>query len=153
MPKTYYLDKRLMPNGKNGQTNLDNTLNLLTYIQQVSQPLVDSIATTINETISALTSTVVTEETYDVIPTDYRVLVDQTSLEAVTINLPTAVGITGKTYFIQAITFTDPVTVTVDGVELINNTNAIVLNANYEYVEVVAANGQWYIVNSNYTTP
>ena len=153
MPKTYYLDKRLMPNGKNGQTNLDNTLNLLTYIQQVSQPLVDSIATTINETISALTSTVVTEETYDVIPTDYRVLVDQTSLEAVTINLPTAVGITGKTYFIQAITFTDRITVTVDGVELINNTNAIVLNANYEYVEVVAANGQWYIVNSNYTTP
>ena len=153
MPKTYYLDKRLMPNGKNGQTNLDNTLNLLTYIQQVSQPLVDSIATTINETISALTSTVVTEETYDVIPTDYRVLVDQTSLEAVTINLPTAVGITGKTYFIQAITFTEPITVTVDGVELINNTNAIVLNANYEYVEVVAANGQWYIVNSNYTTP
>lgn len=153
MPKTYYLDRRMMPNGKNGQTNLDYVLNLLTYIQQVSQPLVNTSATTINQTISNLSNTVITEETYDVIPTDYRVLVDQTSLEAVTIGLPTAVGNTGKTYFIKAITFTDPVTITVDGVELIEGGTSVVLNAQYEYVEVVAANDQWYIVNSNYTTP
>jgi hypothetical protein len=95
----------------------------------------------------------VVEETYVALPTDYRILVNQTSAEAITITLPTAAGITGKTYFIQAIADADPVTITVDGIELINGDTAITLNGQYEYVEVVAANGQWFIVNFNYTAP
>lgn len=148
-----YLDNRLRVTGKPGQIRLDNALNMDKYIKTISDASADTALTTATEDIDTLRNVVIVEETYAVLTTDYRILVDQTSVEAVEINLPTAVGITGKTYFIQAITFTDPVTVTVDGVELINGETSIVLNAQYEYVEVVAANGQWYIVNSNYTTP
>lgn len=148
-----FLDRRQAVAGRSSQIKLDNHINMDKYIKKIADVSADTALTAATDDINTLRSTVIAEETYVALTTDYRILVDQTSLEAVTINLPTAVGITGKTYFIQAITFTDPVTVTVDGVELINNTNAIVLNANYEYVEVVAANGQWYIVNSNYTTP
>lgn len=148
-----FLDRRQAVTGRPSQIKLDNYINMDKYIKNIADVSANTALTAATEDINTLREVVVVEETYAVLTTDYRILVNQTSLEVVEINLPTAVGITGKTYFIQAITFTDPITVTVDGIELINNTNAIVLNANYEYVEVVAANGQWYIVNSNYTTP
>lgn len=148
-----FLDKRVTNNGREGHTGLGDSINLEKLAAKEATKLDTILLNTINQTISALTNTVIVEETYNASPDDYRILVNQTSLEAITINLPTAVGITGKTYFIEAITFTDPVTITVDGIELINGDTEIVLNAQYEYVEVVAANDQWYIVNSNYTTP
>lgn len=148
-----FLDRRQAVAGRSSQIKLDNHINMDKYIKNIADVSANTALTAATDDINTLREVVIAEKTYDVIPTDYRVLVDQTSREAVTIGLPTAVGITGKTYFIQAITFTDPVTVLADGVELINNDDKIVLNAQYEYVEVVAANGQWYIVNSNYTTP
>lgn len=148
-----YLDNRLRVTGKSGQIRLDNALNMDKYIKTISDASASTALTAATEDINTLRNTVIAEETYKAVSIDYRILVDQTSAEAIEINLPTAVGITGKTYFIQAITFTDPVTILVDGVELINGGTKVVLNAQYEYVEVVAANDQWYIVNSNYTTP
>lgn len=148
-----FLDRRQAVAGRSSQIKLDNHINMDKYIKKIADVSANTALTAATDDINTLREVVIAEKTYVALTTDYRILVDQDSAEAIEINLPTAVGITGKTYFIQAITFTDPVTVTVDGVELINNTNAIVLNANYEYVEVVAANGQWYIVNSNYTTP
>lgn len=148
-----YLDNRLRVTGKPGQIRLDNAINMDKYIKTISDASANTALTTATEDINTLREVVIVEETYVALTADYRILVDQTSVEAVEINLPTAVGITGKTYFIQAITFTDAVTILVDGVELINGGTSVVLNAQYEYVEVVAANGQWYIVNSNYTTP
>lgn len=153
MPKVYFLDKRLMPNGQKGQINLDNALNLYRYISDISTEVSNEITNdSVSELEANLKELVIVEESYSALPTDYRILVDQDG-EAVTITLPTATGITGKTYFIKAITFTDPVTITVDGIELIDGNTEIVLNDAYEYVEVVAADDEWYIVNSNYTTP
>lgn len=148
-----YLDNRLRVTGKSGQIRLDNAINMDKYIKTISDASASTALTAATEDINTLRNTVIAEETYEAVSIDYRILVDQTSAEAIEINLPTAVGITGKTYFIQAITFTDPVTILVDGVELINGDTKVVLNAQYEYVEVVAANDQWYIVSSNYTTP
>lgn len=152
-----FLDKRVTNNGREGHTGLGDSINLEKLAAKEATKLDTALLTTVNTNIAAAIeatkNTRITEETYNASPNDYRILVNQTSLEAITINLPTAVGITGKTYFIEAITFTDPVTITVDGIELINGDTKIVLNAQYEYVEVVAANDQWYIVNSNYTTP
>jgi len=148
-----FLDRRQAVTGRPSQIKLDNYINMDKYIKNIADVSANTALTAATEDINTLREVVLVEETYTALPTDYRILVDQTSVEAVEINLPTAVGITGKTYFIQAITFTDAVTVLVDGVELINGDTEIVLNAQYEYVEVVAANGQWYIVNSNYTTP
>jgi hypothetical protein len=148
-----FLDRRQAVTGRPSQMKLDNYINMDKYIKKIADVSANTALTAATEDINTLREVVLVEETYTALPTDYRILVDQTSVEAVEINLPTAVGVTGKTYFIQAITFTDAVTVLVDGVELINGDTEIVLNAQYEYVEVVAANGQWYIVNSNYTTP
>lgn len=148
-----FLDRRQAVTGRPSQIKLDNYINMDKYIKNIADVSANTALTAATEDINTLREVVVVEETYAALTTDYRILVNQTSLEVVEINLPTAVGITGKTYFIQAITFTDPITVLVDGIELINNNGEVVLNAQYEYVEVVAANGQWYIVNSNYTTP
>lgn len=148
-----FLDRRQAVTGRPSQIKLDNYINMDKYIKNISDVSANTALTAATEDINTLREVVIVEETYAALTSDYRILVDQTSVEAIEINLPTAVGITGKTYFIQAISFTDPVTVLVDGVELINGDTSVVLNAAYEHVEVVAANGQWFIVNSNYTTP
>lgn len=151
MTKTYYLDKRIMPSGKNGQLNLDNVLNLQYYIQQVTQPIINTSYNDINNIINQLSNIIIVKNSYAAIASDYRILVNQIIAGTITINLPTALGNSGKTYFIQIINNTSPVSVTVDGIELINGSTSILLKNKYEYIEVVSANDQWYIVNSNYT--
>jgi hypothetical protein len=146
-----FLDRRQAVTGRPSQIKLDNYINMDKYIKNISDVSANTALTAATEDINTFREVVIVEETYTALPTDYRILVNQTSVEPVTITLPTAVGITGKTYFIQAITFTDFVTILIDTIELINNQNSVILLSQYEYVEVVAANGQWYIVNSNYT--
>jgi hypothetical protein len=148
-----FLDRRQSVTGRPSQIKLDNYINMDKYVKRIADVSADTALTAATEDINTLREVSVVEATYVALPTDYRILVDQTSAEAITVTLPTAVGITGKTYFIQAIADEDPVTITVDGIELINGDTAITLNGQYEYVEVVAANGQWFIVNFNYTTP
>ena len=146
-----FLDRRQSVTGRPSQIKLDNYINMDKYVKRIADVSANTALTAATDDINTLREVTVVEETYVALPTDYRILVDQTSAEAITITLPTAVGITGKTYFIQAIADADPVTITVDGIELINGDTAITLNGQYEYVEVVAANGQWFIVNFNYT--
>lgn len=143
-----YLDRRQFVTGRNGQIKLDNAFNLNTFTTNIATPIADAAVSSLQDSLQSIT---VAEESYAVLSTDYRVFVDQTSVEAVTITLPAAAGLEGKSYFIKAITYTDPVTVTVDGIELIDGATEIVLAAQYEYVEVVSYSGQWYIVNSAYT--
>jgi hypothetical protein len=148
-----FLDRRQSVTGRPSQIKLDNYINMDKYVKRIADVSADTALTAATEDINTLREVSVVEATYVALPTDYRILVNQTSAEAITVTLPTAVGITGKTYFIQAIADEDPVTITVDGIELINGNTAITLNGQYEYVEVAAANGQWFIVNFNYTTP
>lgn len=145
-----FLDRRQAVTGRSSQIKLDNHINMDKYIKNIADTSANTALTAATDDINTLRSTVIAEESYEALPGDYRILASQDST-AITITLPTAVGITGKTYFIQAIYLDDPLTVTVDGIELINGVTEIVLPTQYEYVEVVAANGQWYIVNSNYT--
>ena len=148
-----FLDRRQSVTGRPSQIKLDNYINMDKYVKRIADVSANTALTAATDDINTLREVTVVEETYVALPTDYRILVNQTSAEAITITLPTAAGITGKTYFIQAIADADPVTITVDGIELINGDTAITLNGQYEYVEVVAANGQWFIVNFNYTAP
>jgi hypothetical protein len=148
-----FLDRRQSVTGRPSQIKLDNYINMDKYVKRIADVSADTALTAATDDINTLREVTVVEATYVALPTDYRILVNQTSAEAITVTLPTAVGITGKTYFIQSIADEDPVTITVDGIELINGDTAITLNGQYEYVEVVAANGQWFIVNFNYTAP
>ena len=146
-----FLDRRQAVTGRPSQIKLDNYINMDKYIKKIADVSANNALAAATEDINTLRDTLVVQESYGVLPSDYRILVDQTSVEAIEINLPTAVGITGKTYFIQAITFTDPITILIDGIQLINGSTSAILSSAYEYVELVAANGQWYIVNTNYT--
>lgn len=145
----FFLDKRFVVNGKLSKIDLNNSFNLDKFVKGVVTNEVNTVAAEITDDINTLRNVVVVNDSYNALPTDYRILVDQTELEAPTVNLPSAIGITGKTYFIKAISYTDPVTVTVDGVELIDGNTSVTLTAAYKYVEIVSANNQWYIVNSN----
>jgi hypothetical protein len=141
-----FLDKRFVVNGKTAKIDLSNSFNLNKFIQTVSQTSIDSVAAEITDDVNTLRNTSIVTSTYTALPSDYRILVSQIG-EAPTITLPSAIGITGKTYFIQAITYLNDVTISVDGIELFNAGTSVILTAQFQYVEVLAANGQWYIVN------
>ena len=133
MSKTIWLDQRQFVNGKN--TTYDNRFNLN-----------DFVSTTVDTSVTKLSNTVVVNSNYTATNDNYRIAAN----DDVTITLPLAGDVDGKTFFIIAIT-QNTVSIAVEGAQTINGLLSIVLFNQYEYIEVTAIGGQYYIVNSNYT--
>lgn len=145
-----FIDRRYFVNGRKSTINLENSLNMNTFIINTTKPQIDGAVTQVTNNINTLKNTLITEVDYTALPNDYRIFTKEVG-GAVTITLPDPTTITGKTYFIQASTYVNPVTITVGGGFTINGVVSIILLGQHEYVEVCAIDGKYLIVNSNYT--
>jgi len=158
MAKNYWLDKRHLVSGKDSKSGLDNRLSLTNFISEVSEEQIQN-STYLNETLvnevladasTAVSNTIyalqVVNNSYEALATDYRIFVDQTDA-AITITLPSG-GTLGKPFYINAITYTDPVAIVVSGGGTINGAANYQIAAQYGYVEVVeVTSGNWVVVN------
>ncbi len=91
----------------------------------------------------------VTASSYTALSTDAVIPVDTTS-NAVTINLPTAVGIKGRTYFIVK-TDSGPNAVTVDGnsTETIGGATTAVLKQKGRFIVIVSDGTNWFLQDND----
>lgn len=89
-----FLDRRQSVTGRPSQIKLDNYINMDKYVKRIADVSANTALTAATDDINTLREVTVVEETYVALPTDYRILVNQTSAEAITITLPTAAGIT-----------------------------------------------------------
>lgn len=84
--------------------------------------------------------------TYTITTNDTVIICDATS-GAFTVTLPTAVGNTGRRYFIKKIDVTvNAVTVDGDGTETIDDGLTAVLNTQYEAIGIVSDGTEWWII-------
>lgn len=101
--------------------------------------------------INTSISTAVTSVSADTTLTadHHTVLVDATSGN-ITITLPTATGIDGREYIIKKIdSSSNTVTITPQSSQTIDGQSNYVLSAQNKYIEVKAANGNYYIIGNN----
>ena len=99
-------------------------------------------------TLSAqFTAPIATQTTATLAPngTHYTILCDGTS-NTVTINLPTASGITGRIYVIKAINIDNAVTVSPNGSEEIDGSNSDITLALMEIITVQSDGSNWWII-------
>lgn len=83
---------------------------------------------------------------YTAVSTDSVILVDATG-GAVTITLPTAVGISGKAFYIKRLNAgANTVTVDANAAETVDDGLTAVLTVQYEAITIVSDNVEWWIV-------
>ena len=81
---------------------------------------------------------------------DYTILCDATS-NAITVNLPTAVGIKGRIYVVKKTDVSaNLVTLDASGSQTIDGTTTSVLNSQNDSVTVQSDNANWFVIASNY---
>jgi hypothetical protein len=89
--------------------------------------------------------------TYVILTTDSVVIVDGTS-NVFTTTLPTAVGVTGKTYTIKRIdlTLANVVTIGTTSSQTIDGSTTRTLNTQYEQFTVISDGSNWQIIDHSY---
>ena len=103
----------------------------------------DPTATSAANDLVAVTSQ---STTYTILSTDYVVLCDASSA-AFTVTLPTAVGATGKRYYIKKTdSSANAVTIDGDGSETIDDSTARVLASQYDSVGIVSDGSEWWVL-------
>lgn len=154
MARKIFIDRRFTPNGKKGRIEMDNTLELQPYIDEV-------IAEYNHDTIIGdyLTANPVTVNQYNVdvyndstvlTAADQYVQVSGTS-DVATITLPDATTVAGLEFVVQVNDITGDVTIDTDGGN-INGAPSVVLTAQYDFVRVIS-NGTNYFVIGSLITP
>ena len=83
-------------------------------------------------------------------PGDETYIIADTSSDTVTINLPTASGLSGKRYFIKNIDGTNTAEVVGDGTEKIDDLNQQDLVNQYDSLNIVSDGTQWWIISKNF---
>ncbi|GAG59511.1 unnamed protein product, partial [marine sediment metagenome] len=91
--------------------------------------------------VATLTATSLTISTEDVVLVD-----DDTAAAAVTVTLPTAVGISGRWIDVKKLGTTAAVTVDADGTETIDGSLTIVITMQYESVRMISDGANWNII-------
>ncbi len=100
---------------------------------------------TLQNTGSTSMSITTQTSTYNVADNDYTILCNNTS--AISVYLPTAVGISGRIYIIKRISSAN-VTVNADGAEKIDGALTKVLNTSYARVTVQSDGSNWFILSN-----
>lgn len=100
-----------------------------------------------NIKFSTLVTKINTDSPYTVLSTDDIILCNATS-GAITVNLPTAVEITGKRYIIKKTdSSTNAITIDGNGTETIEGALTFLLKSQYAFVEIVSNNSNWIVTN------
>lgn len=93
-------------------------------------------------------TTTVNDATYDLLPSDYIILVDYTATGAVTsLTLPTAQCLNGRTIIIKdsgGKAGTNNITIDTEGAEKIDGQDTLVLVADHEKLTLVSNGTNWF---------
>jgi hypothetical protein len=128
-----------------GVYRMDVSGDLLRFIR--SSTVLATISAGGLSLLGALTTALSTKTTtYTITVADSVILADATSA-AFTVNLPTAVGITGRQYTIKKIDVSaNAVTLDGNGSQTIDGATTRVLSTQYESVKVISDGANWFIV-------
>jgi hypothetical protein len=86
---------------------------------------------------------------YTVTASDYAILGDASS-GAITITLPTAVGIAGRVYVVKKIdNSSNVVTVAASGSETIDGATTYTLSSQWKYVTIISNGSNWLVIGNN----
>lgn len=128
-------------------TMTSNSATAVASQQSIKAYVDNSVSATQDISVATKTSA---DSPYTVLSTDYLILADASS-GAITINLPTASGITGKQYIIKKIG-TDYNNITIDGnaSETIDGDTTYTLHLPREWVKIVSDGTNWRIIDENW---
>lgn len=131
---------------RQGITNIFGTLNIGGNVSLPATLTAGTVVGNINGNISQSTNSVrkVSAST-TALATDEIILLNAASL---TLTLPTAVGIVGKTYEIMSISTTPGSTVATTGGQTINGAASATISAQYKGIKVVSDNANWFIIGN-----
>lgn len=125
-------------------TMTSNSATAVASQQSIKAYVDSSVSATQDIAITSITNA---DTPYTVLSTDYLILAN-TSGGAITVNLPTAVGITGKQYIIKYTDsgFANALTVDGNGSETIDGSTTTTLNTQGETLKIVSDGSNWEIV-------
>ena len=118
---------------------------VLEFLGSAARPTYNTAPLALYSDIGSLATRTVTSSTDTPTSLDCVILCDATS-NTVTINLPTAVGITGKVYNIKAINVDNAVTVDADGTEEIDGSATAITLALMEVITIQSDGSNWWII-------